>query len=97
MTRRTCGDRVEMAPSSSGRVQLADEGIVDQCRGRSDEQLRLTDWDRHSAALDSGDVLRALWADRVNRSRDVVKARLSFPPGGELGVFPRDCGPRPSR
>jgi hypothetical protein len=35
------------------------------------------DWDWHSAALDSGDDLRALWADRVNRSRDIVRARLS--------------------
>ena len=35
------------------------------------------DWTWHSAAADSGDALRALWAERVSRSRDVVKARLS--------------------
>jgi uncharacterized damage-inducible protein DinB len=34
------------------------------------------DWVWHSAAGDSGDDLRALWADRVGRSRAVVAARL---------------------
>lgn len=36
------------------------------------------DWDWHSAALDSGDDLRALWAERVSRSRGIVKAQLSL-------------------
>ena len=35
------------------------------------------DWDWHSADLDSGDDLRALWAERVSRSRSIVKAQLS--------------------
>jgi len=34
------------------------------------------DWEWHSAAGDSGDELRALWAERVGRSRAVVQARL---------------------
>ncbi len=34
------------------------------------------DWERRSAAQDSGDELRALWAARVARSRDVVRTRL---------------------
>jgi uncharacterized damage-inducible protein DinB len=34
------------------------------------------DWDWHSAATYSGDALRALWAERVNRSRDMVKAQF---------------------
>ena len=34
------------------------------------------DWTWHSAALDSGADLRALWFERVNRSRDIVKAQL---------------------
>jgi|SRR5271157_1101166 len=35
------------------------------------------DWNWHSAARDSGNDLRALWAERVNRSRDVVTTQLS--------------------
>jgi uncharacterized damage-inducible protein DinB len=35
------------------------------------------DWEWHSAASDSGEELRALWAERVGRSRAVVQARLS--------------------
>jgi uncharacterized damage-inducible protein DinB len=35
------------------------------------------DWTWHSAAADSGDALRALWAERVNRSRGIVEAQLS--------------------
>jgi uncharacterized damage-inducible protein DinB len=35
------------------------------------------DWTWHSAAADSGDALRALWSERVNRSRGVVQAQLS--------------------
>ncbi|HXB48760.1 MAG TPA: DinB family protein [Streptosporangiaceae bacterium] len=35
------------------------------------------DWTWHSAAADSGDVLRELWAERVNRSRGVVEAQLA--------------------
>ncbi|MGH3646047.1 MAG: DinB family protein [Micromonosporaceae bacterium] len=35
-----------------------------------------SDWEWHSAADDTGDELRALWADRVKRSRAVVDARL---------------------
>jgi hypothetical protein len=34
------------------------------------------DWDWHSAALDSGVYLRALWAERVGRSRAVVTAEF---------------------
>ncbi len=34
------------------------------------------DWEWHSAVDDSGDELRALWAERVERSRAVVAARL---------------------
>jgi uncharacterized damage-inducible protein DinB len=34
------------------------------------------DWDWHSAASDTGDELRAFWAERVERSRAVVRARL---------------------
>jgi uncharacterized damage-inducible protein DinB len=34
------------------------------------------DWTWRSAAADSGDALRALWAERVNRSRRVVEAQL---------------------
>jgi uncharacterized damage-inducible protein DinB len=34
------------------------------------------DWTWHSAAADSGDALRALWAERVNRSRGIMKARV---------------------
>jgi hypothetical protein len=38
------------------------------------------EWTWHLAASDSGEYLRALWTDRVNRSRAVVQAQLS---GGE--------------
>jgi uncharacterized damage-inducible protein DinB len=34
-------------------------------------------WTWHSAAFDAGADLRALWAERVNRSRGIVQARLS--------------------
>jgi uncharacterized damage-inducible protein DinB len=34
------------------------------------------DWEWSSAADDSGDDLRALWAERVERSRAIVEARL---------------------
>ena len=34
------------------------------------------EWTWHSAASDSGEYLRALWTERVNRSRAVVQARL---------------------
>lgn len=42
------------------------------------------DWDWHSAAADSGDALRALWAEGVNRSRTIVKAQLSQ--GGDAAL-----------
>jgi uncharacterized damage-inducible protein DinB len=35
------------------------------------------DWDWHSAAADSGDALRELWAERVDRSRGIIEAQLS--------------------
>jgi uncharacterized damage-inducible protein DinB len=35
------------------------------------------EWNWHSAALDSGEYLRGLWTERVNRSRAVVQAQLS--------------------
>jgi uncharacterized damage-inducible protein DinB len=35
------------------------------------------EWTWHSAALDSGVYLRALWTEGVNRSRAVVQAQLS--------------------
>jgi uncharacterized damage-inducible protein DinB len=35
------------------------------------------DWTWHSAAADSGDALRELWAERVNRSRGIVEAQLT--------------------
>ncbi len=34
------------------------------------------DWTWHSAAFDSGEYLRALWTERVNRSRAVVQRQL---------------------
>jgi uncharacterized damage-inducible protein DinB len=34
------------------------------------------DWNFRSAAADSGDALRALWADRVNRARAIVNEQL---------------------
>ena len=35
------------------------------------------DWDWHSAAEDSGDALRALWAERVESSRALVQAEIA--------------------
>jgi uncharacterized damage-inducible protein DinB len=35
------------------------------------------DWSWHSAAADSGEALRTLWAERVSRSRAIVAAQLS--------------------
>jgi len=35
------------------------------------------DWDWHSADRDTGDELRALWAERVERSRAIVDAQLA--------------------
>ncbi len=35
------------------------------------------DWTWHSAAADSGDVLRSLWADRVSNARGIAQAQLS--------------------
>jgi hypothetical protein len=35
------------------------------------------DWNWRSAAAESGDSLRALWAERVNRSRSLLSALLS--------------------
>jgi hypothetical protein len=43
------------------------------------------DWTWHSAAANSGEALRALWAERVSRSRDVVKAQLSEGEDAALG------------
>ena len=34
------------------------------------------DWTWHSAAADSGDALRGLWAERVSRSRGIAAAQL---------------------
>jgi uncharacterized damage-inducible protein DinB len=42
------------------------------------------EWVWHSAASDSGDDLRALWAERVGRSRAVVRARLDE--GGDAAL-----------
>lgn len=42
------------------------------------------EWTWHSAALDSGEYLRALWTERVNRSRAVVQAQLSRGEGAAL-------------
>jgi uncharacterized damage-inducible protein DinB len=36
------------------------------------------DWDWRTAASDSGDELRGLWAERVGRSRAVVEAQLGL-------------------
>jgi uncharacterized damage-inducible protein DinB len=36
------------------------------------------EWTWHSAASDSGEYVRALWTERVNRSRAVVQAQLSM-------------------
>ena len=35
------------------------------------------DWEWHSASGDSGDTLRALWSEGVERSRSVVSSRLA--------------------
>jgi uncharacterized damage-inducible protein DinB len=35
------------------------------------------DWTWHSAAIESGDALRALWSERVSRSRAIMKEQLS--------------------
>jgi len=43
------------------------------------------DWTWHSAAADSGDALRELWAERVDRSRGIVKAQLSDDADAALG------------
>ena len=43
------------------------------------------DWEWHSAAGDPGDELRALWAERVGRSRAVVRARLGQGEAEALG------------
>jgi len=43
------------------------------------------DWDWRSAADDPGDELRALWAERVERSRTVVDARLGKGAAEALG------------
>jgi uncharacterized damage-inducible protein DinB len=42
------------------------------------------DWEWHSAVDDSGADLRALWAERVARSRTVVESRLSQGEGTAL-------------
>jgi len=42
------------------------------------------DWEWHSAADDSGDELRALWAERVARSRSVVESQLTRGEGPAL-------------
>ncbi len=44
------------------------------------------DWDWDSAAADSGGELRALWADRVARSRAVLDARLRQGGAAALGA-----------
>jgi uncharacterized damage-inducible protein DinB len=36
------------------------------------------DWDWHSAADDAGEALRALWADRAERSREVVRQQFEL-------------------
>jgi uncharacterized damage-inducible protein DinB len=35
------------------------------------------DWDWHSAAIETGDHLRALWSERAERSRAVVSSKLA--------------------
>jgi uncharacterized damage-inducible protein DinB len=42
------------------------------------------EWTWHTAASDSGEFLRALWTERVNRSRAVVQAQLSRGEGAAL-------------
>ena len=46
------------------------------------------EWTWHSAAFDSGESLRALWTEGVNRSRAVVQAQLSR---GEEAALSRDA------
>jgi uncharacterized damage-inducible protein DinB len=54
------------------------------------------DWAWHSAASDSGDDLRALWAAGVGRSRAVVRAQLSRGEEAALGEAHADWQlPRP--
>jgi uncharacterized damage-inducible protein DinB len=43
------------------------------------------DWDWHSAAGESSDALRALWTERVERSRAVVDSRLAHREAEALG------------
>jgi len=43
------------------------------------------DWDWHSASEDSGEELRALWAERVDRSRRVVRDLLGQGEEAALG------------
>jgi uncharacterized damage-inducible protein DinB len=43
------------------------------------------DWDWRTAAGDSGDELRALWAERAGRSRAVVEAQLGLGEDKALG------------
>jgi uncharacterized damage-inducible protein DinB len=42
------------------------------------------EWNWHSAAFDSGEYLRGLWTERVNRSRAVVQVQLSRQAEGAL-------------
>lgn len=44
------------------------------------------EWDWHSAAADSGEALRALWAERVDRSRGIVEAELGDDAGTALSL-----------
>jgi hypothetical protein len=50
------------------------------------------EWNWHSAAFDSGEYLRALWTERVNRSRAVVQAQLSRGEEAALGETHADWG-----
>ena len=43
------------------------------------------DWTWHSADADSGDALRWLWAERVDRSRGIITAELSEQGDAALG------------
>lgn len=44
------------------------------------------DWEWRTAADDPGDVLRALWGERVERSRGIVQARLGRGAAEALGA-----------
>jgi len=44
------------------------------------------DWDWHSAAGESGDDLRALWQERVQRSRAIVAAQVDPDPAAGLAA-----------